>query len=56
VVSLGPGLPAYIIPKARAALTQAQVVVGYQTYMELIKPLLKEQEVVVSGMQAEVKR
>ena len=56
MVSLGPGLPAYIIPKARAALTQAQVVVGYQTYMELIKPLLKEQEVVVSGMQAEVKR
>jgi len=30
--------------------------VGYQTYLDLIRPLLGDQEVVVSGMQAEVKR
>jgi precorrin-3B C17-methyltransferase len=56
VVSLGPGFPDYIIPRARAALDAAQVVVGYRTYLELITPLLQGQEVVASGMKSEVKR
>jgi precorrin-3B C17-methyltransferase len=55
-VSLGPGFPDYIIPRARAAIEQAQVVVGYQTYVELIQPLLSGQELVATGMKAEVKR
>lgn len=55
-MSLGPGFPAYIIPQARAALDQAQVVAGYRTYLELIEPLLAGQEVVATGMKAEVSR
>lgn len=55
-VSLGPGFPAYLIPQARAALNEAQVVVGYQTYIGLIQPLLTHQEVVATGMKDEVKR
>ena len=55
-MSLGPGFPDYIIPQARAALNAAQVVVGYRTYVELLGPLLSHQEVVVSGMKAEVQR
>jgi precorrin-3B C17-methyltransferase len=55
-VSLGPGFPAYIIPQAKAALEEAQVVVGYRTYLELVQPLLTHQEVVASGMKAEVQR
>ena len=55
-MSLGPGFPAYIIPQAKAVLNKAQVVVGYQTYLELLAPLLRGQEVVASGMKAEVKR
>jgi precorrin-3B C17-methyltransferase len=55
-VSLGPGFPDYIIPRARTALDEAQVVVGYRTYIDLLKPLLTHQEVVVSGMKAEVQR
>jgi len=55
-VSLGPGFPDYLIPPARAALNEAQVVVGYRTYIELLAPLLTHQEVVVSGMRAEVER
>ncbi|MFI5354188.1 MAG: SAM-dependent methyltransferase [Desulfobaccales bacterium] len=55
-MSLGPGFPDYIIPRARAALDQAQVVAGYRTYVELIKPLLTRQEVVATGMKAEVQR
>jgi precorrin-3B C17-methyltransferase len=56
VVSLGPGFPDHIIPRARAALDTAQVVVGYRTYLELLAPLLTSQEVVASGMKSEVKR
>jgi precorrin-3B C17-methyltransferase len=56
VVSLGPGFPQYLIPRARAALAEAQVVVGYQTYIDLVRPLLTTQEVVATGMKAEVKR
>ena len=55
-MSLGPGFPDYIIPRARAALDQAQVVAGYRTYVELIEPLLTHQEVVATGMKAEVQR
>jgi precorrin-3B C17-methyltransferase len=56
VVSLGPGFPAYIIPQAKAALDEAQVVAGYRTYIDLLAPLLSHQEVLASGMKAEVKR
>jgi precorrin-3B C17-methyltransferase len=55
-VSLGPGFPEYIIPRAQAALAEAQVVVGYQMYIDLVRPLLTTQEVVATGMKAEVQR
>jgi precorrin-3B C17-methyltransferase len=55
-VSLGPGFAKYIVPRAQAALAEAQVVMGYQTYIELVRPLLSDQEVVSTGMKAEVKR
>ena len=56
MVSLGPGFPDYIIPQAKAALDAAQVVAGYRTYIDLLAPLLSHQEVLASGMKAEVKR
>ena len=43
-------------PRARTALAASQVVVGYQTYVDLIGSLLTCQEVVATGMKAEVKR
>ena len=55
-MSLGPGSTAYLAPRARAALEESQVVVGYQTYVDLIADLLTHQEVVATGMKAEVKR
>jgi precorrin-3B C17-methyltransferase len=55
-VSLGPGGTEYLAPKARAALEDSQVLVGYQTYLDLIAPLITHQEVVATGMKAEVKR
>jgi precorrin-3B C17-methyltransferase len=56
VVSLGPGFPEHISPRAKQALAEAQMVVGYRTYIELVRPLLSDQEVVATGMKAEVQR
>ncbi len=56
MVSLGPGAPEHLTPRARSALAEAQVVVGYQTYIDLIRPLLSGQEVAASAMKQEVKR
>jgi adenosylcobyric acid synthase len=42
--------------EAREAIESADTVVGYQTYLDLIKPLLAGKEVVSSGMTREVER
>lgn len=57
IVSLGPGDPQYLAPKAKTALKQAEVVVGYKTYMDLIDPeLIKGKETISTGMTGEIRR
>ncbi len=57
LVSLGPGDPAYIVPAAQQALAAAEVVVGYQGYLEQARPLLRPgQEVRAWPIGSEVKR
>jgi precorrin-3B C17-methyltransferase len=41
---------------ARRALDNSNLVVGYRTYVDLIRPLLGEQEVVATGMRQELDR
>lgn len=56
LVGFGPGHEEHITGRARAALVESDVVVGYQTYVELIQPLLTTQEIVCTGMTEEVSR
>ncbi|WP_245994324.1 precorrin-3B C(17)-methyltransferase [Desulfosoma caldarium] len=56
IVSLGPGAADYLTPRAAEALRQAQVVVGYKTYLDLIEPLLHGKTVLASGMRKEIER
>ncbi len=56
VAGLGPGSPAQLTPQARAALAESQVIAGYRTYLELIRPLLEGKEILASGMMQEVAR
>ena len=57
VVSLGPGDADYLAPRARNALMDAQVIVGYRTYIKLIEPaLLEGKETIVTGMTDEISR
>lgn len=43
-------------PRAKAAIEAAQVVAGYDTYIELIEPLLAGKPVIGTGMMQEVER
>ena len=56
VVGTGPGSLEHITPAARKAIEQANVIVGYGTYLDLIKELLQGKEVVSTGMTQEVDR
>ncbi|OEU56763.1 MAG: precorrin-3B C(17)-methyltransferase, partial [Desulfuromonadales bacterium C00003096] len=57
IVSLGPGDPRYLAPKARTALMRAEVIVGYKTYIDLIEPeLLVGKETISTGMMKEIIR
>ena len=56
VVGTGPGSLEHITSAARKAVEQADVIVGYGTYLDLIKELLQGKEVVSTGMTQEVDR
>lgn len=56
VVGTGPGSLDYLIPAARKAIEQAEVIVGYKTYLSLIEPLITGQNTVASAMMQEVDR
>ena len=55
-MSLGPGSEDHLTPAAQRALDESHLVVGYRTYVDLIKPILGNQEVVATGMRQELER
>ena len=55
-VGFGPGDIRYETMEAREVLAGADVIVGYRTYVELLKKQLPEQRYLVSGMHAEEAR
>ena len=56
VVGFGPGSLQDMTPRARQAIESAEIVAGYHTYIELIRPLLGEKEVIGTGMMQEIER
>lgn len=57
VVSLGPGDAAFMAPAASRALENADTVVGYKGYIDLVDPaMLSGKEVFSTGMMGEVER
>ncbi len=56
-VGLGPGGEEHMTPAASRALTEAEVVVGYTTYLGLLhEETLRDKEVVSTGMTGEIQR
>lgn len=56
VVGLGPGDKEKMSLEAIEALKQAEVIVGYTTYIRLIKELVGDKEIVSTGMKQEIDR
>jgi len=56
VVGIGPGSKDHCTPAALEAIADAEVVVGYSTYIALVRHLLEGKEVFKSGMTEEIGR
>jgi precorrin-3B C17-methyltransferase len=56
VIGFGPGDMEHITKRALDALAESEVIIGYNTYVDLIRPLLDGQEIVRTGMTEEVSR
>ncbi len=55
-MGLGPGSPADMSRRALAALEAAEVLVGYDTYLDLIRDLVTDKKVIGTGMTQEIDR
>jgi precorrin-3B C17-methyltransferase len=56
IVGFGPGDREHITLKAAKALREADLVVGYSTYIGLVKDLIQDKEVIETGMTEEIDR
>ncbi|MDF2959438.1 MAG: cobalt-precorrin-3B C(17)-methyltransferase [Paenibacillus sp.] len=56
IIGFGPGSFEHITKRAREALQESDVIIGYNTYVDLIRGLLTDQEIVRTGMTEEVSR
>jgi precorrin-3B C17-methyltransferase len=56
LVGFGPGSHEHMTFRARAAIEESDVVIGYSTYIGLVKDLLKGKEIIRKGMTVETDR
>jgi precorrin-3B C17-methyltransferase len=56
LVGFGPGAEEHMTYRAKSAIAESDVVIGYTTYIKLVKDLLDGKEVVRKGMTEEIDR
>ncbi|HUW63464.1 MAG TPA: precorrin-3B C(17)-methyltransferase [Spirochaetia bacterium] len=56
MVGTGPGAVEHMTGRAVEVVSSAEVIVGYRTYIDLLGELVRDKQVVRSGMRAEVDR
>lgn len=56
IVGLGPGGHEQMSHEAKEAILNSDVIVGYVTYIKLVKELIKGKELIHNGMRQEVER
>jgi len=56
IIGTGPGDISYMSQRAIEILKQVDCVAGYTTYIELIKDLIQDKEIISTGMMKEVER
>jgi precorrin-3B C17-methyltransferase len=56
IVGIGPGAAAHTTPAALAAIQEADLIVGYTTYIRLVRELIAGKEIIKTGMTEEIGR
>ena len=56
VIGIGTGCRDLMTQEAIAAMEDAEVIVGYKTYIKLVEEFIQDKEVVQNGMRKEVDR
>jgi precorrin-3B C17-methyltransferase len=56
LVGFGPGNHEHLTFRAREAIAEAEVIIGYRTYVRLVKDLIQGKEVHYTGMTEELER
>lgn len=56
IVGTGPGDICHLTESAKAAIEVSPVIVGYDNYIEMVRPLLDGKQIVSTGMMKEVQR
>ncbi|MBC2722232.1 MAG: precorrin-3B C(17)-methyltransferase [Desulfosporosinus sp.] len=55
-MGLGPGDQDHMTAKVQSVLNEVEYIVGYKTYIDLIRPFLTHQQIVATGMRQEIDR
>jgi precorrin-3B methylase len=50
IIGFGPGSFQHITERAREAIQESDIIIGYKTYVELIEGLLTTQEIISTGL------
>lgn len=56
IIGTGPGAARHLTEAARQAIDASETVIGYDNYIELVRPLLAGKKVIATGMMQEVQR
>lgn len=56
IVGTGPGDVCHLTEAARQAIADSDIIVGYDNYVELVRPLLAGKQILSTGMMQEVQR
>lgn len=56
IVGIGPGDKDLISPRAKSCIEQSDLIVGYSTYIKLVRDLIAQKEIVKTGMTEEIDR
>ncbi|WP_078553012.1 precorrin-3B C(17)-methyltransferase [Bacillus alkalicellulosilyticus] len=56
VIGFGPGSENHMTFRAKEAILESDAIIGYNTYIDIIRPLITTQDIVRTGMTEEVSR
>jgi adenosylcobyric acid synthase len=56
IVGTGPGAACHLTDAAKQAIAISDIIIGYDNYVELVRPLLTGKQVISTGMMQEVQR